>query len=214
MRKLSVIFGVLILMMSSVHGQDYKLEEKSISAVYEVNEKSKSDLYIAINKWISINYNSAKNVIQMNDKESGSIIIKGINEIVYKNTWKSMYPSNSLINEYSSLQFNHLIQIDIKDNKYRIVFKITDIASNDEGFNDILLKGINFEGTNEQAIAEYNMKTDNLLKQGLIGKTRRENYLALTKPMFDEINTKLILDIKTILKSLESSIISSSKNDW
>lgn len=78
------IYLLVLLVNFSLQAQDWKVAEKSVTAIFNV-DKSKSDLFTSINKWISINYNSAQNVIQMNDAESGTIIIKGINEVIYSN---------------------------------------------------------------------------------------------------------------------------------
>ena len=93
------------------NAQEYKLEDKTITGVFEVKEKSKAEIFASINKWVSINYNSAKNVVQMNDLESGTIIIKGINEVTYKNSMKELYPNKKYVEEYAKTKFNHLIEI-------------------------------------------------------------------------------------------------------
>ena len=210
--KLTVIILMFTLATYHCNGQEYELTEKSATGIFEINEKSKSELFTLITKWVTINYNSAKNVIQMNDKESGTIIIKGINEVVYKNTSKVIYPNNKYIQDHLTTKFNHLIQIDIKDNRYRISYRIIDIASEDLGFNSITLKCISLNGTNEQSITEYNKLTVEYLKKGLVGEKKREEFLSLTKPMFEEINANLLSDIKITMKSIEKSVL--SKDDW
>ncbi len=216
MKNLKLILSILILTLTSYYciGQEYESEEKSVTGIYEIPETNKSVLFASINKWISINYNSAKNVIQLNDKESGTIIIKGINEVIYKNTMKTLYPKNKYIQDYSTIKFNHLIEINIKDNKYRIIYRIIDIASEDTGSNNIVFKCVNLNGTKEESIIEYNQFIDNLLKKGLIGVKKREKFQSLTKPMFEELNTSLLNDIKQTMKSIKQSVFSKSKNDW
>jgi hypothetical protein len=216
MKNLKLILGIIMMVMTSSisFGQDYELEEKTVIGIFEMEGKEKSELFSSINKWISINYNSAQNVIQMNDKEAGTIIIKGINEVVYKNTMKSIYPKNKYIPEYSTTKFNHLIEINIKDNRYRVVYKITDIADKDLGGNNILLKCINFKGENEQAILEYSKIFDENLKKGAIGKKKREQFMSSIKPMFEELNNNILIDIKSTIKSIEKSVESKKKDDW
>ena len=205
----------MTLMTSSISfGQDYELNEKKVTGVFELEGKNKSELFSSINKWISINYNSAQNVIQMNDKEAGTIIIKGINEVVYKNTMKSLYPNNKYIQEYSTTKFNHLIEINLKDNRFRIIYRITDIASKDVGYNNLIFNCINFNGDNDQAIIKYNEFIDISLKQGLVGKKKRAKFKSKTKPMFYELNNSIVTDIKSTMKSIEKSVKSKKKDDW
>ena len=216
MKNLKVIFTIfiVILTLSYCVGQEYELEEKAVTGIFEIPKKNKSELFTLINKWISINYNSAKNVIQMNDKESGTIIIKGINEVVYKNTMKTIYPNNRYMQDYSTTKFNHLIEINIKDNRYRVIYRITDIASEDTGFNIVIFKCISLNGTNEKSIIEYSEFFDEYLKKGMIGKKKREKFKSHTKPMFEELNASLLSDIKQTMKSIKQSVISESKDNW
>ena len=83
----------MLFITTIANSQEYKLEGKTITGTFDIKDKTKSEIFASINKWISINYNSAKSVIQMNDLESGTIIIKGINEVKYKNPQKVLYPN-------------------------------------------------------------------------------------------------------------------------
>jgi hypothetical protein len=208
------IIPLMLLITSITYAQEYKLEEKTVTGIFEVKEKTKAEIFASINKWITLNYNSAKNVVQMNDLESGTIIIKGINEVIYKNSMKELYPNNKYVEEYSRTKFNHLIEINIKDNKFRIIYKITDIATEDVGYNSLIFNCIDFNGIKESAIIEYNDKMDGLLKQGLIGKEKRENFKSLTKPMFESLSNSLVSDIKATMTSIEKSITESTKDKW
>ena len=199
---------------SHLNAQEYILDEKVVTGIFEAEKNDKSELFSSINKWISINYNSAKNVIQMNDKESGTIIIKGINEVAYKNPMKTIYPNNKYAKEYATIKFNHLIEINIKDNRYRIIFRITDIASQDAGANHLIFKCINFKGTNDESINEYNEFNESFLKAGMVGKKKRELFKSLSKPMFVELSKNTVTDIKLTLKSIEVSLETKAKDDW
>jgi hypothetical protein len=191
--------------------QEFKTEEKSITGTFDAKGKTKSELFSSINKWISINYNSAKNVIQMNELESGTIIVKGINEVQYKNTAKQLYPNNKYIPETATLNFNHLIEINIKDNKYRVIYKIINI--NSEGYNNLFFNCINLDTIDDSVIQLYNLDIETSLKKGLIGKEKRETYLSLSKPMFQEINASLMDNIKLTMLSIDKSV-SIPNDNW
>lgn len=204
----------MLFITTIVNAQEYKLEEKTVTGIFELKNKTKSDIFSSINKWVSLNYNSAKNVVQLNDLESGTIIIKGINEVSYKNSMKELYPNNKYVEEYTKTKFNHLIEVNIKDDRFRIIYKITDIATEDVGYNSLIFSCINFNGVNDSAIFEYNEKMDGLLKQGLIGKEKREKFKSLTKPMFEELSNRLVDDIKATMQSIEKTVIEPSKDKW
>jgi hypothetical protein len=206
-------FILLMLFITTItNAQEYKFEEKTITGTFEVKEKTKSEIFSSINKWVSINYNSSKNVIQMNDLESGTIIIKGINEVKFKNPGKVLNPK--IATEFSTMKFNHLIEINIKDNKYRIIYKLIQIATDDYGYNDMTMNCINLNGNRVDQVQIYIDAMEKNLKKGLIGKEKKESFIAETRLSFDEINTNLINDMKSTMLSVEKSVSSTSKEGW
>lgn len=211
MKKLILL---ILLTTSIVNSQDFKTEEKSVIGVFECDSLSKSDIFSSINKWISINYNSSKNVIQMNDLASGTIIIKGVNVLKHKNTNKIFYPNNNLVTEYSTSLLNHLIEINVKENKFRIIYKIIDIETQGIGLNNLLFECINFNGLDDSLIQKYNDIMDAKLKSNLTGKQKRMEFTEMTKPSLEEININLINDIKITMLSIQKSIKKSEKDNW
>lgn len=208
MRKL--LLAILLLFCITSFGQEYKIEEKSITGIFDIDGKSKAEIFSAINKWISINYNSAKNVIQLNDAEAGNIIIKGINEVTYKNAMKVLYPKNSYIPENTTTKFNHLIEINVKENKFRIIYRITD----SEGLNDKFFNCIKLNGDNEAGISAYNDEVEINLKKGLIGKEKRELYKLKSIEMYEDIRTGLENSIKATMLSIEKSTKTATTDGW
>lgn len=197
MKKL--VLGAILLFSTMCFSQEFKIEDKSISNVYTVEGKTKSEIYSAINKWVAINYNSAKNVIQMNDVESGTIIVKGINSFTTSNPAKAAYPNNPYILDVQKMSFNHLIEIDIKDNKFRVTYKITDV---NEG--DLTIGNISFMNYQEQASRVSNME-----KPSLIGQKKWDLLMNATKQHIIDTNELLIKDLKGTILSINLSV----KND-
>lgn len=196
------------------YSQDFKIEEKSIIGVFECKDLSKSEIFSAINKWVSINYNSSKTVIQMNDLESGTIIIKGTNLLKHKNTNKIFYPNNKFVEEYSTSLLNHLVEINVKDERYRVIFKIIDIEEEGIGLNDLLFECINFKELNDNQINNYNAVMEAKLKSNLTGKKKIDAFTQMTKPSLVEINENLIGYIKSIMFLIEKSIKQKSSDEW
>ena len=216
------IFLVLFLLIGcNVISQEYNYTKNAITGVFSVENKSKNEIYSSINKWISINYNSAKNVIQLNDKDAGNIIIKGINESTYKNALKEVYPNNAYIPEYNTIKFNHTIEINIKEDRYRIIYTLTDIindtAKEYQGFGTptaLVNALISLNGIKQDDIDAYNNFIEETWKKYWVGKKRRNKQKELTKPVFEELNKSVIEDIKLTMKSIKKSIVGSKKDDW
>lgn len=210
MKKLLLI--AFIFLCNYCYPQEFKYEEKVVTGIFEAQGKSKSEIFSAINKWISINYNSSKNVIQMNDIDSGTIIVKGINTVKTKNALKKLYPIS--IPEFNFYDFSHLIEINIKDNKFRIIYKLQDLIS------DILLNDkfnfncVNFNGVEQSTIDNYNKQMDGLLKMGFVGKKKREDFKSDTKSYLEGVNKDIIDSEKLTMLSIEKSVNSSKKDNW
>jgi tetratricopeptide (TPR) repeat protein len=97
--------------------------------IFDIPNTSSSVLFSRANKWIAKYYNSAQDVIKLNDRESGNIIVKG---------------NFTNVNGFS---VRHTIEIKIKDNKSKInihslIFFTT--SSNTEYSSKELIKLFNF----------------------------------------------------------------------
>ena len=77
--------------------------------VVEVESKSKDDLYTSAREWFAKSYNSANNVIQMDDKESGKIVGKALMPVYHK----------AFGSDYDSGNIHYTISIYLKDGRYK-----------------------------------------------------------------------------------------------
>jgi hypothetical protein len=203
----------MLFITTLTNAQEYKLEGKTITGTFDIKDKGKSEMFALINKWISINYNSAKNVVQMNDLESGTIIIKGINEVKYKNPLKIIYPN--LAAEFTTIKFNHLIEVNVKDNKFRIIYKLIEIYMVDATvINDTKMICVNLDGSRKAEVDEYMVLTEENFKKAYKNKEKREKLLEASRLSFEEVNTNLINDIKATMQSVEKSVIEETKDKW
>lgn len=85
MKNLICLFLLILTFDMQAQNELYKkelpLNDKNrieFVEVIEVPGKSKDELYVYSKIWIAENYNSANNVIQLDDKTAGKIIVKGI----------------------------------------------------------------------------------------------------------------------------------------
>jgi len=76
---------------------------------------SKQELYSRAREWFAKTYNSSKEVLQMEDKESGKIIGKALIQVYYK----------MLGMDHEHGYINYTITIAVKDGKYK--YEITDL---------------------------------------------------------------------------------------
>ena len=117
----TILLSSFIMLSSIVFAQEFPINEKTGKVSYEgvvkVEGASATDLYIKANEWFAMAFNSANNVIQMQDKDAGKIIGKGAIEVE-----KSGYHNGV---------FDFTIKFTAKEGRYRYV--ITDIAHDKRG---------------------------------------------------------------------------------
>lgn len=77
--------------------------------------KSKSQLYVILNYWFTASFNDANSVIQLNDKETGTIIGQGYMSGIAQHTGGS--------NTYN-VNVKPIIKVDIKEEKIRVTYTI------------------------------------------------------------------------------------------
>ena len=231
MKKLILIF-LFISSIQQIYCQDIlselsKIEdtilnlnitEKKITATINAIGKSKSEIYSSINKWVSINYTSANDVIQMNDKEAGTMIVKGLNSISFINPTRATYPKTKAIPIENKLLLSHLLEINVRDNKYRLNYTITNIVEtspkNTMHTNPNTFTCINLTGTTDEAIVNFNNHWKEYFKKSMMGKKKQSKYLSFSKPTFDEINAGLALSFVSNFISINKMVNEASDDDW
>ncbi|MDB4922265.1 DUF4468 domain-containing protein [Mucilaginibacter sp.] len=120
MKKLLFVFYLLPFICK---GQDtlavpkipYDTASKSYSyrIIEEAPGLNKNDLFYRAHEWAALNFNSANNVIQMDDKDNGKIIIRG--------SYKSNYEYRMILKYNYVYYLKFVIAITVKDSKYRVV---------------------------------------------------------------------------------------------
>lgn len=87
----------------------------SHSIVYNVPGKTKDQIYVEVNNWFIHSFNSGKSVIQLNDKDAGSIIGKGYVDALGSNL--------GFFNKSDAAAWV-IIRVDIKEEKMRVIATI------------------------------------------------------------------------------------------
>jgi len=85
------------------------------SEVVKLDSTKKIELYSRAREWFVKTYNSADDVLQMDDKESGKLLGKAFNDITFESIMGSMFTTRMF----------YTVKIYIKDGRYK--YEITDI---------------------------------------------------------------------------------------
>lgn len=210
MKKLVIL--LLFIPLVSL-GQDFKTQDKIMSVVFQVDSLSASEIHSRALNAIANIYNNANNVIQLNDTQANKIVVKGSSTMTITNPIKALYPKNKYIKETSELFYDHTINIDSKDNRYRIVY----IVSNpEELFSttriDFASPIFSFEEPKQDGITEY---VDLKMSAGtsLLGKKKKAIYKSALLKLPKEIVNTLINDTKSILLMINDGIQQQSVMD-
>lgn len=127
--KAFILFGLLCCFTGKALSQKVDRNEKSISYLVDAPGLDKNTIHSYLFKSIALLYNDANNVIQINDRDNGIIILKGINEINYLNFWWIGMPklAKKMMQEKYKLPLNHTIEFNVKDNKFRVLINYTSL---------------------------------------------------------------------------------------
>lgn len=106
MKRNLLIIGLFLLTIQ-VSAQ----ENLTFWTVIKTDSVGKATIFASINDWFASSYNSAKDVIQMADKDAGIIIGNGSIEYNPKNLMLSCYTG----------YIKYTIKVYVKDNRYKVV---------------------------------------------------------------------------------------------
>ena len=107
----------------------FKIDGENIvaSRVIDSVPGTKDEIYIKVKNYFARTYNDANSVIQTDDKENGVIIGKGIYDLMVCN-----YMITTC--KYKSY---HIIRVDIKDGRVRVICSASDIDVDQKGTNGL-----------------------------------------------------------------------------
>lgn len=94
---------------------DAETKKVSYTEVIEVPGVKKDELYIRAHTWFAKTYGSSKSVLEIQDKESGKLLGKGLTDVVFKNP-----PMGTM---YGGI-VSYTISVIVKEGKYK--YSITD----------------------------------------------------------------------------------------
>lgn len=213
-----ICFYTLVVNCSSAQ-QAFDVSELFLTEVYEVPNTSKNNIYSKINKWVAVNYKSANNVIQMNDKDAGILVVKGVDNFIVFNPIKRIRMNNSLITEKVSIKFHHTIQIEVKDNKFRVKYSF-DRFGNGYYFGNItdwifinsLWDSLDFNNPIDLTKIEfYKKKVDELLKMYNVSKRKRQSVVTNLNSFVPHLLNVLRKKVEITGRSISMSIKENDK---
>jgi hypothetical protein len=203
-------FTVLVLTMTLVanlSAQDYLLEGKSVSNVFEVKNKSQEALYQDILTYFGDEENAELFTIASENKEEGSIKLEQNTQVFYRNIGKLMYPNRSGMAELLSAEFIYNHEITVSEGAYMVRSEL--IAMNKEmyGHDDLFFDCLDFERINEDKLDAYNRSMDKLLKMNVVFKGRRQVFMDNSKSQFEDASQNILSGIMSDMGDLYNHLV-------
>lgn len=85
-----------------------------IETIRDIPDMSKDKIYTSAKQWVAKNFVSAQDVIQFDDKEAGTLIVKGNIDYPCSNVWScSHYDLTGEVVKFT-------MKVDVKDQKIRV----------------------------------------------------------------------------------------------
>jgi hypothetical protein len=151
--------------------------------IVDVPGKKKENLYTIAKSWGVNNFNSQKDVMQADDKESGIL--------AYKFFFKKAFHQPKLLGVENIMdwQYWQVMKVFLKDEKAKIIIE------------DVQLKDIGYSG---YTIETFKSSTESYFKKNMMGKGYREKYYAETYKSFKNANSEILAIMDSLEKTLKS----------
>ncbi len=151
MKKILLFTLIIVLMTSLVHAQEGKNKFPEYQDVIQV-DKTSDEIYSNLKSWIATTFNSANDVIQLDDVTNKKIIIKGISTFAYKR----------MVTINGKVFFT--LTLEAKDNRFRytIIFTNVEVGTNHQSAMSELIEKPNSKNS-KLILPEIEKIRDNLV---------------------------------------------------
>lgn len=162
--KTSLIF-ILTFLNLSVHSQDLEIDKETgkytHQQIIQVDGINRDQMFSKALEWIALNYNSAQDVLQLSDKESGKIICKGnfATNLFMKDGW-----------------INHTLILEFKENRYRQTYTDFSYYSTESGEMRFESKNLGFKKKIFKTTTENIEASTENLKQSMFEITSEDDW--------------------------------------
>ncbi len=192
----------LLILVPSARAQEYLIEGRSATIVYEVSDKSKAELFQAAMEWFQKEESESQYTIDTSDAVAGFIKVSEVNQVYYKNIGKLMYPKRSGMAEMLSGDFSYKIDLVFEDGTYMVKYELTGMEKEMYGRDDLFYACIDFEEIDEQALSEYNKSMNKLLTMNAVFKKRRNIFKDNSEAQFEDASQNILNSMTSNMGSL------------
>lgn len=182
--------------------QEYAIEERTVTGIFPAGGRSADEITDLANAWILRQENNTSLNVASIEQRQGRIRVTGVNEAIYRNLGRIMYPNRSAMAEMLTGKFGYQMEIFPQDNAYTVVYSIVDMQEEHYGFDELFYECINFNELDPDAIASYNKSMERFLKGNVVFKKRRQLFAENSPNQFREASDHLRTTIQVAMDDL------------
>ena len=215
----------LLLLFPLLGFSQFDINGSRISTVVTEEGVSAQDLHSRLNFAIANIFNSANDVIQLNDTEANRLVVKGLAKINVPNGSKIMFPKNKMVP--SAYEYDHDITLNIasREGRYRIELTYSDgkIWIPQSQYVTAQWKELeypakmDFNQTDiDYWVSYWETQIEEDINWKLIGKKKKALYLSNIPSQIKGYQNSLIEYSKTLFESIQESVSSGEtvSDDW
>ena len=192
MNRLNALILFCLLVINLMQAQDYLIEEKSVSRVFQAEGLSKSEIMSRMESWYSNTERTPHDTIETLDLDKGFMRVKGEVKVLYKNIGTELYPKRSQMADVLEAKFKHTIEMDIEDNAYVVKYYLNEMVKEMYGREAEFFDCINFVEIDKEALDNYNHSMGKVLKMNFVFKKRREIFFDNSETQFQEVSSFIL----------------------
>lgn len=203
--SLSLLLTLFIALCSEYAlSQEYLIESKSATIVYQVPGRTKEQLFNDALDWFRDEERASQYTIASSDPEAGTMEVEEVNQVFYKNIGKLMYPKRSGMAEMLSGDFSYHIDLVFEEGTYMVKYKLTGMEKEMYGRDELFLECIDFEEIDEDALDAYNESMNKLLIMNAVFKKRRDIFRDNSRSQFEDASQNVLNSMTSNMGSLYS----------
>ena len=215
MKKLLLLLFIFSL---TSYSQEISYEGNTAIVVFQLDSLSADEIHSRALSAIANIFNSANDVIQLNDKASKKIVVRGKASVEITNPIKSIYPKTKFIDNIRPIYFDTKVNIDSKDNRYRIEYEVMN-PEYQYGNDRVPFGFISFDFPNEKEKISYVEMMMGEKGLTLLGKKKLDIYKEALIKVPNEVTEILRLHSNLFLNSIQAEMLGLSKSstdgdDW
>ena len=215
---------LILLLIAPVlgFGQGTKIKDNTISIVVTNEDLTASELHSRLNNAIANIFNSANDVVQLNDIEGKRIVVKGLAKIIVANSTKAMYKKTKAIPE--TYEYDHDIALNIasKDGRYRLQLTYSDgkMWIPESQYNIAQWKPLEYPAKMDYTQKDIDFWIDYWEKDmensnwSFVGKKRKQLYLDFVPKQIKLYETTLIEYANNLFVEIIKAVDLGETDDW